>query len=590
ATSVVDYGTTASYEVGSESDSSLVSSHSVSLSGLTEGQEYHFRVRSSDLCGNQATSSDETFITSDETAPVISDIVAEAASTTSVTITWTTDEPTTSTVNYGTTTGYGDTSSDATLTTEHSVTIAGLEPGTEYHFEIVSEDASGNAATSSDETVTTDSGAVTNVSGVSVTDGDGSATLSWTNPTDDAFAGVLVLMCTDAYPSDESDPDCETVYDGSGTTTTVSGLTNGTTYYFGFFAYDNEGQFASGALATGTPSATEEEVPTSEEQPPAATPPEGGTTDTAGTGTTDTGATGTTDTGGSTETTTDTGGETPGEVPAGGTTEEGTPEIPPTSVSGEDSVPMGHVSFFVANRLIQLAPTSSGVVRMLSSRPLRVSLLSKDIVKQVSRVQFVLADGAYLMARSTDGLSYVADVSSPGSSGSYAIAVSIYYADGTAQSISYTADVVDDGYVYATTDDGQAHAVGGATVTLLANGTVTWDGSPYGQFNPMTTGNTAEFGWYVPNTTYVLSAAPAAPRRVPWQNPFVPTQEFKQRPRLPPPRSRLPRRLQPSPWQPASIFCRSFSTSSARRSSFSGGGSVARSASSTTPSARPQST
>ena len=55
-------------------------------------------------------------------------------------ITWTTDEPATSQIEYGITTEYGSYSGDnAKLTTEHQVLLTGLTPDTTYHFRVISE-------------------------------------------------------------------------------------------------------------------------------------------------------------------------------------------------------------------------------------------------------------------------------------------------------------------------------------------------------------------------------------------------------------------------------------------------------------------
>src|SRR5207249_181459 len=69
---------------------------------------------------------------------------------------WTTNEPATSQVQYGTTTSYGSqTSLDNTLVFTHSQTLAGLTPNTTYHIRILSKDTVGNQATSADNTLTT---------------------------------------------------------------------------------------------------------------------------------------------------------------------------------------------------------------------------------------------------------------------------------------------------------------------------------------------------------------------------------------------------------------------------------------------------
>lgn len=61
--SQVEYGITASYGSSSALDSSMTTTHTVSLSGLSAGTTYHFRTKSKDASGNLATSVDATFTT-----------------------------------------------------------------------------------------------------------------------------------------------------------------------------------------------------------------------------------------------------------------------------------------------------------------------------------------------------------------------------------------------------------------------------------------------------------------------------------------------------------------------------------------------
>src|SRR5207248_6457095 len=63
ATSLVDYGTTSSYGSSSPLDPTLVTNHSVALSGLAANTLYHYRVKSTDASGNPASSGDFTFST-----------------------------------------------------------------------------------------------------------------------------------------------------------------------------------------------------------------------------------------------------------------------------------------------------------------------------------------------------------------------------------------------------------------------------------------------------------------------------------------------------------------------------------------------
>src|SRR5207245_11721762 len=71
--SQVDYGTTTAYGSSSALNTSLVTSHSVVLTGLTGTTAYHYRVKSHDAAGNLATSGDFTFTTVDGTAPTRSE-------------------------------------------------------------------------------------------------------------------------------------------------------------------------------------------------------------------------------------------------------------------------------------------------------------------------------------------------------------------------------------------------------------------------------------------------------------------------------------------------------------------------------------
>lgn len=159
STSQVEYGRTTSYGSSTVSDSTMVTSHVVSISGLTSGNTYHYRVKSTDASNNQATSGDNTFTLpapSDTTAPIISNVVSSGLTTSGTTITWSTDEASTSQVEYGTTAGYGSTSVlDTTLVTAHTAILSGLNSGIMYHFRVKSRDAAGNVASSDDKTFNT---------------------------------------------------------------------------------------------------------------------------------------------------------------------------------------------------------------------------------------------------------------------------------------------------------------------------------------------------------------------------------------------------------------------------------------------------
>jgi len=86
----------------------------------------------------------------DTTPPVIKNISTSSKTETSAVITWTTNEPGSSQVEYGKTTEYGLTATSDELTTAHSITLSGLEPNTAYHYRVKSKDKAGNEASSTD--------------------------------------------------------------------------------------------------------------------------------------------------------------------------------------------------------------------------------------------------------------------------------------------------------------------------------------------------------------------------------------------------------------------------------------------------------
>ncbi len=155
----VDYGTTTSYGSSSTLDANIVTSHSVTLTGLSASTLYNYRAVSRDAAGNLATSGNYTFTTTasaDTTAPVISNISIDNITSAEAVVTWNTNEASSSQVEYGTDTNYGSFSSlDNNLATTHSTALTGLTPNTVYYFRVISSDQSGNEAVSAGSSFTT---------------------------------------------------------------------------------------------------------------------------------------------------------------------------------------------------------------------------------------------------------------------------------------------------------------------------------------------------------------------------------------------------------------------------------------------------
>ena len=149
ADSQVEFGVTPNFD-SSQQSGALVQAHSMSLSGLLPGEEYQYRVTSSDALGNAATSATRVFVTEqDMTPPEISGVQVLAIEERTGRIEWTTDESATSLVEYGVAAGnLSQSESASALVTAHSMVLGDLQPDTEYFYRLTSEDELGNDTSS----------------------------------------------------------------------------------------------------------------------------------------------------------------------------------------------------------------------------------------------------------------------------------------------------------------------------------------------------------------------------------------------------------------------------------------------------------
>ena len=229
----VDYGTTTA--LGSTvSNAGMVTAHTVTLTGLTTGTTCYYRVTSMDGFGNSTTSPASpnaplAFVPADTTPPVISAVVASQGST-GATITWTTDENSTSRVEYGTTTSLATVASDPALVTAHSITLSTLAPGTTYYFRVTSADAYNNSASSPSAPNTSSFTTIDNsppvISSVAATPLAGNtAAITWI--TNKLSNSRVDYGATSALGSTVSDAGMVTAH-----SLTLSELTAGRTYFY----------------------------------------------------------------------------------------------------------------------------------------------------------------------------------------------------------------------------------------------------------------------------------------------------------------------------------------------------------------------
>lgn len=110
--------------------------------GLSDGTWY-LRVRAVDASDNESDWSSSGRVEVDTQEPEI-DNADTTPDTTSIEVTWDTNEDATTEIEWGTTTSYGNSSSDSSLTQSHSKTLTGLTPGTRYYIKLSAEDEAGN--------------------------------------------------------------------------------------------------------------------------------------------------------------------------------------------------------------------------------------------------------------------------------------------------------------------------------------------------------------------------------------------------------------------------------------------------------------
>jgi len=247
--SLVKYGTETGVYTDNESYITMVTSHSIMLTGLVANTTYYFVVNSIDASGNAGDGSEFSFTTatiSDTTAPVISNVENTDLTTNSVTISWDTDEDSDSVVKYGTTPGvYTDNESDTSLVSSHSISLAGLSADTTYYYMVYSTDASGNAGDGSEFSFTTatisDTTApvISNVENTDLT--TDSVTISW-DTDEDSDSVVKYGTTPGVYTDNESDTSLVSSHSIS-----LTGLSAETTYYYMVYSTDASGNAGEGS-------------------------------------------------------------------------------------------------------------------------------------------------------------------------------------------------------------------------------------------------------------------------------------------------------------------------------------------------------
>ncbi len=130
------------------------SAHSKTLTGLLSDTIYNVSVAATDISGNGPVESPvisfRTKQLADTTPPVILEgPIATSITQSSAAVVWTTDEPSTGTLYYGTTSNTAAAKNDITQTTAHRLPLTGLAANTLYYIKVAAKDLKGNGPTTS---------------------------------------------------------------------------------------------------------------------------------------------------------------------------------------------------------------------------------------------------------------------------------------------------------------------------------------------------------------------------------------------------------------------------------------------------------
>jgi hypothetical protein len=132
--------------------------HNATISNLAMGASYYFRLTAYNTSNRQSPFNVDgagnpvqvvIFIRPESTQPDVTAVSVAEASFHSAVLEWTTDQPATSQVEYGTSPAYGRASpASSTLATRHRISLENLSVGTVYYFRVKSANAAGRTTMS----------------------------------------------------------------------------------------------------------------------------------------------------------------------------------------------------------------------------------------------------------------------------------------------------------------------------------------------------------------------------------------------------------------------------------------------------------
>jgi len=218
-----------------------ITAGSAQIGGLTSGSKYFFKVTAV-YSGVESSQSSEVGATVLPAAPTS---LTATAGATSISLNWTAGSGATSYNIYQGSIAGGESGTPITTVTGTSYTVSSLNPGQPYFFTVVAVDAGGNSPASNEVTTAVLTTAPT---GLSATAGNGAVTLSWSASTGATSYNIYQGTSAGGEASGAA-------ASAMSTSMTISGLTNGQTYYFKVAAVDAGGVSVQSNEASAMPAA-----------------------------------------------------------------------------------------------------------------------------------------------------------------------------------------------------------------------------------------------------------------------------------------------------------------------------------------------